>query len=63
MTQQYTGRKRVRSGDRDVSRVEGSESEYGFGYSPAAMVEYISRIDFSDLRFPAEFDRWIKKRN
>jgi hypothetical protein len=61
MTQQYTGRKRVRSGDRDVSRVEGSESEYGFGYSPSAMIEYISRIDFSDLRFPVKFTDWIKK--
>ncbi|MNS10819.1 hypothetical protein D3C72_423420 [compost metagenome] len=58
--QQYTGRKRTRAVDRDVLVDEGSEAEYGLGYTPAALLPYISNIDFSDLSLPEPYTRWLK---
>lgn len=58
--QQYTGRTRTREVDRDVLLDEGSEASYGVGYTPAAILPYISTIDFSDLALPAPFADWRK---
>lgn len=61
--QQYTGRKRTRTVDRDVLLDEGSEADYGFGYTSAAILPYISSIDFSDLALPPPYSEWLKGRS
>lgn len=62
MSQQYTGRKRVRAADLDVTRVEGSEAAYGNGYPPYVMLPYTKKIDFSDVTsLPKPFREWLPK--
>ncbi len=62
MSQQYTGRKRTREADRNVTEEEGSEAAYGNGYIPQSMLRYISQIDFSDVVLPAPFAAWLSRR-
>lgn len=57
--QQYTGRKRTRAVDVGVLQVEGSEADYGDGYSPAAMLPFAKKLDFSDIELPRPFTAWI----
>lgn len=56
--QQYTGRKRTRPVDRDVLLAEGSEADYGDGYTPAAMLPYVQKLDFSGIGLPKPFTSW-----
>lgn len=56
--QQYTGRKRTRPVDRDVLLAEGSEADYGDGYTPAAMLPYVKKLDFSGIGLPKPFTSW-----
>lgn len=58
--QQFTGRKRTRSLDRGILLAEGSESAYGNGYAPGAMVTYLEKLDFNDVELPANFREWLK---
>lgn len=58
--QQYSGRKRTRTADRDVLREEGSEADYGSGYAPQSMLPYIQSIDFSDVHLPLPYAQWLR---
>jgi hypothetical protein len=63
MSQQYTGRKRMRKGDENVTLEEGSEADYGTGYSPGIMLPYVRKIDFSDVTsLPKPFREWLPNR-
>ena len=57
--QQYTGRKVPRKVDQDSFMAQGSEAAYGHGYSAAAMLPHIRKLDFSDVVLPLTFDNWI----
>lgn len=57
--QQYTGRKRTRPVDRDVLLAEGSEADYGDGYTPAAMLPHVKKLDFSGIDLPMHFVTWV----
>ncbi|MCV2355342.1 hypothetical protein LNV09_14405 [Paucibacter sp. B2R-40] len=60
MGQQYSGRKITRPVDRNVLLTEGSEDRYGSGYTPDAMLPYISRLDFSAISTPVPYFQWLK---
>ncbi len=60
MSQQLAGRKRTRDVDRDYVLQEGSEANYGKGYSVSAVEPFFQRIDFSDVNFPAPYATWLK---
>ena len=59
LSHQYTGRKSTRPKDRDLLLVEGSEGGYGDGYSPAGMLPFIERLDFSKVQLPPPFADWL----
>jgi integrase len=59
MNQFLSGRKLVRAEDKGTVPESGSEAEYGKGYSPAAALPYLERIDFSDIVFPRPFGEWL----
>ncbi|MDC8786239.1 site-specific integrase [Roseateles koreensis] len=60
MSQQYSGRKKTRPVDRDFVLSEGSEALYGGGYQPAAMMPFVSRLDFSGITPPLPYDEWLQ---
>ena len=61
--QQYTGRRRTRAVDRGVLRDEGSEADYGDGYTPADILRFIAALDFSDVALPPAYAVWIAQGN
>jgi hypothetical protein len=61
LSQRYTGRKGIREKDQGIIRQEGSEGLYGSGYTPAAMLPYLKKIDFSDLTLPEPYFDWVKR--
>ncbi|GLS13524.1 integrase [Hydrogenophaga electricum] len=63
MAQAYTGRKRLRS--QDVGRIEqeGSEADYGRGYGPTLMLEYVKTLSFDKVTLPPPFAAWLADSN
>ena len=59
--QQYTGRTRTRAADREVLLQEGSEARYGNGYAPSAMLAFVQRLDFIDIKLPEPYARWLPR--
>ena len=59
MAQAYTGRKRVRWQDVGHIEVEGSESAYGRGHAPAAMLDYLKTLAFDTVKLPPPFASWL----
>jgi len=59
LSQQYVGRKRTRALDRDVIHDEGSEGAYGNGYLPSTMLRFINTVDFSDVKLPLPYGKWL----
>lgn len=60
ISQMLSGRRLTRDKDREFFRELGSEQEYGNGYQPSALLPYIERLNFDDMRFPAGFYNWAK---
>lgn len=58
--QQFMGRKKTRAVDAGVLLAEGSEKVYGVGYTPASMLPYINRMDFSGINYPKPFAEWLQ---
>lgn len=56
----FMGRARVKDGDETVFQSEGSADEYGDGYAPNLMLEYIAQLDFSRIVMPLPFKLWLK---
>ena len=62
MAQAYTGRKRVRKQDAGHIEVEGSESAYGRGHSPAALRDYLKTLAFDAVTLPPPYASWLSQR-
>ena len=65
LAQQYVGRTRTRDADREILLTEGSEAHYGAGYPARVVLEWIARLDVSDVRthvyserLPTHFAQW-----
>lgn len=63
MSRAYTGRTTTRAQDKAVTREEGSEQDYGDGYTPSDMLRYISRIAYPDVKLPLPFETWLGTRD
>ena len=61
LARSYTGRKRLRQDDVFHFEEEGSDASYGKDHSPSTMVQYISRLNFSDVVLPKRFAQWLDK--
>ena len=61
LSQFYTGRKLPRDADRDVVRMEGSETSYGRGFTPTKMLGYVRQIEFDEVSLPLPFLQWRKQ--
>ena len=59
--QQFTGRKSTRASDRAHVATVGSEGKYGDGYTPEMMLMYVRTLDFSHIRFPPPFGKWLQE--
>jgi len=62
LAQQYVGRTRTRDADREILLTEGSEAHYGAGYPARVVLEWIARLDVSDVRLPMRFSDWLNQR-
>lgn len=62
LAQQYMGRARTREVDRDVLLSEGSESLYGLGYPHNIVKDWVSLLDFSDLKLPPPYKEWLRSK-
>ncbi|KAK6028861.1 hypothetical protein OSTOST_05042 [Ostertagia ostertagi] len=61
MAQAYTGRKRVRKQDVGRIEVEGSESAYGRGHSPATLRDYLKTLAFDAVTLPPPYASWLRE--
>ncbi|MGY2492135.1 DUF6538 domain-containing protein [Cupriavidus sp. CP313] len=59
LSQFYTGRKLPRDADKLLLRLQGSEIDYGKGYNPVNMVDYIQRITYDKVTLPPPFTTWL----
>jgi len=57
--QLLSGRKLPRDSDREFFRQEGSESRYGNGYKPSAVLPYLAKLNFDSIRLPMSFQDWV----
>ncbi|CUI04233.1 Integrase [Janthinobacterium sp. CG23_2] len=60
ISQMLSGRRLTRDKDREFFRELGSEQEYGNGYLPSALLPYLEKLSFDDMKFPAGFSQWVK---
>lgn len=56
----YTGRSSTRQQDKPTSPEEGSEKDYGYGYSHDAIRRFISRIEYPEVALPPTFEAWLE---
>lgn len=59
LAQFYSGRKMPRDSDRAFFREQGSEIDYGEGYDPVKIGDYVRRIDYRDVKLPPPFKAWL----
>ena len=62
LSRAYTGRATTRAKDKSVTREEGSEQDYGDGYTPNDMLRYIPRIAYPGVVLPPPFENWLGDR-
>lgn len=60
ISQLLSGRQLPRDKDRDFFREVGSEQGYGNGYQPSAVLPYLEKLIFDDIKFPVAFQTWSK---
>lgn len=59
LAQFYSGRKMPRDADRVFFREQGSEIDYGRGYDPAKIGNYVRKVDYADVATPPKFEKWL----
>ncbi len=59
LAQFYSGRKMPRDSDRAFFREQGSEIDYGHGYDPAKIGDYVRRISYEGVKLPPPFKTWL----
>lgn len=63
LSRAYTGRATIRAKDKSVTREEGSEQDYGDGYTPSDMLRYTPRIAYPGVVLPPSFRNWLGDRD
>lgn len=62
LSQYYTGRRLSRDADKQLLRQQGSEINYGKGYTPERILPYVQKIQYSGLKLPLPFAEWLGDR-
>lgn len=60
--QQFMGRKSTRAADLNHVAKVGSEGDYGDGYTPELMLMYLKTLDFSAIKLPVSYAKWMELR-